>query len=161
LAPVGFRKLQSVEGRKPESILESLGALYCQFNIRPIISALRQNAIVAQTGDGWHSAGFIDVDFLGRKMPFTNGVMNIARRTGAAIVPMFVTGRPPALRRVIERPFGIEDGDELRRRVGEYASRLEEYLLESPETWRHFAVPETLTTLEGWKDRPLEERYEL
>ena len=101
------------------------------------------------------------MDFLGRTVPFTNGVMNIARRTGAAVVPLFVTGRPPSLRFVIEPAFTIDDDDELRGRVEAYASRLEGYLLERPETWQHFAVPETLSTLEGWEDRPLEERYEL
>ena len=157
-----FRELlYHVEDYRPESILESLGAFYCQFNIRPIVSALRENAIVAQTGDGWHSAAFVDVAFLGRTVPFTNGVMSIARRTGSLVVPLFVTGSPPSLRFVIEPAFGIEDERQLDSRVAEYAGRLEAHLLERPETWQHFSVPEALATLERWRERPLEERYEL
>ena len=161
-APSKLRRLlYRLQGSPPEGILESLGAFYCQFNIRPIVSALRENAVVAQTGDGWHSASFVDVDFLGRRVPFTNGVMNIARRTGAMVVPTWVVGQPPNVRLVIDPPFAIADDTELERRVHEYAARLESLLEGHPATWEHFSVPHTLDTMAGWRERSLEERYQV
>ena len=153
------RALDWLRGEAPESILESLGAFYCQFNIRPIISALREKAIVAQTGDGWHSAGFVDVEFLGNLLPFTTGVMSIARSTGTAVVPLFTVGAPPEIRFVLEESFAISTPEELNESVAHYAARMEAYVIENPESWQHWEIENTIATMASWRDRSLSDKY--
>jgi lauroyl/myristoyl acyltransferase len=160
--PSWFRRaIYAAERHEPESILESLGAFFCQFNIRPIVRALRENAVVVQTGDGTHSASFVDVDFLGRRIPFTNAIMNVARSTGSMVVPVFLVGEPPDMTAVIEPPFTISDRAELDERVAAYASRLEGYLVQRPETWLGFRTPNALDGMIASAKRPLQDRYEM
>jgi lauroyl/myristoyl acyltransferase len=155
------RAIYKLEGEQATSLLDSMAAFYCQFNIRPIVKALREGAIVVQTGDGWHSAGFVDVDFLGRRMPFSNGMMNIARSTGAMVVPMFVVGPPPDMNVVFEQPFEVRDHDHMAERIAYFASRVEAHVLANPELWQHFEVPSALSTMAGLREIPLEQRYQI
>lgn len=143
---------------------ELIGAFYAQFNIRPIVRALAENATVASTGDGLHSARFVDVEFLGRRLPFPTGMFAVAQMTGAAVVPVFQLGAPPdALRVAIEEPWTVEP-EEVRRgalqqRVAAYARRLEHHLRENLACWEHWLIEDTLATIASWPQRSLEERY--
>lgn len=145
----------------PEAtIIESLGGFPCQFNVRPIVRKLQAGTIVAQTGDGWHSASFVDAPFLGRILPFPTGVMSIARLTGVPVIPLFAAGPASRMEFVVEEPFhvGRSDGD-LEGAVRRYAARLDQQVRAWPAAWEHWAIPNTLDTLAGWRDRPLQERY--
>jgi KDO2-lipid IV(A) lauroyltransferase len=147
------------------SLAERLGAFYCQFNIRPIVRRLALNVIVSQTGDGWHSARFVRVPFLGRELPFTTGVMSVAQMTGAMVVPMFEVGAPPRMRFVAEEPFLVDKGPDaeaaVRKAVAAYVKRLEHHLLQNIECWQHWRVENTLETMAGWPERPLDQRYHM
>lgn len=148
------------------SVYEATGAFFAQFNIRPIVRKLAENAVVAQTGDGLHSARFVDVEFLGRELPFPTGMAAIAQLTGAVIVPVFQVGSPPdGLRIVFEEPRTIDAGADaeasLRAAVADYARRLEHHLRENLACWEHWLIEDTLTTIESWPRRPLADRYEV
>ena len=151
---------------KTKSLIELIGGFSGQFNVRPIVRQLEDNAIVIQTGDGLHSARFTEVDFLGQKIPFTTGMASVARSTGSVIVPVFQLGTPPdRLRTVIEEPWTVErdrDADlEFKRVVTAYAKRLEVHLLENIACWEHWLIDDTLATLASWPQRSLEERYRI
>ena len=60
---------------------------------RQILKALRRNEIVLLIADEFKSGG-VEVEFLGRAVPAPRGPVTLALRTGAAIVPMFVTRDP-------------------------------------------------------------------
>ena len=148
------------------TMMEHLGAFYAQFNVRPIVQCLAVNKIVAQTGDGWHSARFEEVEFLGRSLPFTTGVMSISQMTGAIIVPFFTVGEPPeSVRCIIEKPFTVEkseqSGSDLHKKMVAYVERLEHHLLENIPCWEHWLIDNTLDTMASWLDKPLGERYEI
>lgn len=148
------------EGR--ETVGEAIGGFYCQFNIRPIVRRLACNEIVAQTGDGWHSAKFVEVEFLGRKLPFTTGSASIAQLTGAIIVPIFPVGRPAdGMRFVLEEGFSIgkQDPVDLEQKVAGYVRSLECHLRENIPCWQHWLVPATLDSMADWTRRSLNERY--
>jgi lauroyl/myristoyl acyltransferase len=145
---------------------ELTGAFYAQFNIRPIVRSLADNVIVAQTGDGLHSARFVEADFLGRGVPFPTGMMSVAQATGAVVVPMFQVGAPPdELRIVIEEPLTVERDAEsdrsLRNAVAVFAKRLEHHLLASIPSWEHWLIDDTLATMASWPQKPLRERYKV
>lgn len=146
------------------SLRELIGGFYTQFNIRPIVRQLADNAIVVQTGDGLHSARFVEVEFLGEQVPFTTGMASVARLTGAVVVPIFELGAPPrGLRAVIEEPWTVEaDGDAddaVERAVAAYAKRLERHLLDNIPCWEHWLIEDVLETMAAWTKKPLEERY--
>ena len=149
-----------------KSLKELIGAFYCQFNIRPFIQRLKQNTIVLQTGDGWHSTGFVQVEFLHRMLPFTTGMMHVAQLTGAVVVPLFAVGAPPdKMRFVIEEPFFVEKNEDpnlnLQKSVAAYARRLEYHLLQNIACWQHWEISNTLDTMATWPQRPLSERYHI
>lgn len=146
------------------ALSESIAAFYAQFNIRPIVRSLAENAIVAQTGDGLHSARFVEVDFLGRRVPFPTGMESVAQVTGAVVVPIFQVGAPTGtMRVVIEEPWTVDRGGDreeaLRDAVARYAERLEHHLLENIPCWEHWLIEDTLGTMSTWQQKPLEERY--
>ena len=148
------------------SLKELIGAFHCQFNIRPFIQRLKENAIVLQTGDGWHSTGFVQVEFLQRMLPFTTGVLHVAQLSGATVVPFFAVGAPPdKLRFVIEEPFMVEKKEdpkqELKKSVAAYARRLECHLSDNMACWQHWEIENTLDTMATWPQRPLSERFHI
>ena len=141
---------------------EHMGAFFCQLNIRPIARALSQGAAVVQTGDGWHSAGFVEVDFLNRRLPFTTGMLRVAQETGATVVPIFTEGVPPdRLRFKIEEPFSVPKNEPVDASVEAFAKRLEHYLIENLECWEHWRVPDALETLASVPKQTLEKRYRI
>lgn len=164
-APSLLRKaLMRLTGTKP--LRELIGGFYAQFNIRPIVRHLAANGIVAQTGDGLHSARFVEVDFLGRRIPFPTGMAGVAQLTGAPIVPVFQVGAPPeTLRVVIEEPWTVERGDDpetsLTEAVAAFARRLEHHLLDNLACWEHWSIEDTLSTMALWREKPLTERYKV
>lgn len=150
---------QRVAGPKP-SVPEMIGGFYCQFNVRPIVQRLRQNVIVAQTGDGWHSAAFVDCEFFGRTLPFTTGVTSVAKTSGAPIVPLFVTGAAPRLVFQIEEPYSIApDAPDVVAPVRHYISRLEHHVRNNLHAWEHWMVPNTFEAMAAHRDKTLREKY--
>ena len=152
-------------GSPQTTLTEHLGGFFVQFNVRPIVRKLAENAIIGQTGDGWHSVAFARVPFLGRSLPFTTGMMSVAQSTGASVVPFNIVGEAPALRCSIAGPFVVPHGDhpdqELTDAVASYAQALERELLKNPICWEHWLIDDTLNKIESWTERSLQERFEV
>lgn len=145
---------------RQRTYFEHIGAFYCQFNIRPIVRALADRAVVLQTGDGWHSAGFVEVEFMNQRVAFTTGMLRIAQQTGATVVPIFTDGAPPdRIRFVIEEPFTVPTNEPVDASVAAFARRLEHYLLANVECWEHWLIANALQTMAGWPQQTLEKRY--
>ena len=68
--------------------------------LRPVYQALKGNEIVAIAFDGRDSTTWAVVDFFGRRARFSTGPLELARRTGAAIVPTFVIREPGGRHRI-------------------------------------------------------------
>jgi KDO2-lipid IV(A) lauroyltransferase len=155
------RLLWRLFGRE-QTVPELIGGFPCQFNIRPIMKALGERRIVAQTGDGWHSASFVDCRFLGRTIPFPTGVVSVARTAGVPVVPVFATGPAERMEFVVDPPVrvGREPGA-VEQSVRAYVARLEEFIRARPTTWEHWLVPDALEVLETWRERPLRAKYEV
>jgi KDO2-lipid IV(A) lauroyltransferase len=76
--------------------------------LRPVYQALKNNEIVAIAFDGRDSTHWAVVDFLGRKAQFSTGPFELARRTGAVIIPTFIIRRDNDTQRIVfERPFEL------------------------------------------------------
>jgi lauroyl/myristoyl acyltransferase len=157
-----LRRLMWALGGPEPTLTELLGGFPCQFNIRPIVKALGEGAVVMQTGDGWHSARFVDVPFLGRRVPFPTGMLSVAQTTGVPVVPVFGAGRATRMTFTLEEPFEVGRGPgALEAAVAHYAARLDLHVRAEPAAWEHWTLPNALDTLATWSDRPLRERYEV
>jgi KDO2-lipid IV(A) lauroyltransferase len=158
-----LRKLADRLAGRP-NLKEELGAFFAQFNIRPIVARMREGAAIAMTGDGWHSAAFVEMDFLGRRLPFPTGAMNLARTTGALVVPVFELGELPermfaVVEPAIEVPRNGNAKRDLEAAVSVYARRLERHVRAHIAGWQHLLVPDMLHTLTDWPRRPIAQRY--
>ena len=142
---------------------ELIGAFYAQFNVRPLMKVVEQGAILLLMGDGWHSASFVDCDFLGRRLPFTNAPVNFARLAGLSVVPCFSVGPPDHMRFVFEPAFTIErttpPSQDVERKVRYFIGRVEQRMLADVPSWQHWMVEDVFGSLEGWRDKPINERY--
>ena len=152
-------------GSERASLMDEIGGFFAQFNVRPIVKRLAKNEIVAQTGDGLHSAAFLDAPFLGRMLPFTTGMLSVAQATGAIVVPFNVVGEAPRLRCSIGSPFHVDKGEDpqahLNAAVARYVSQLENAVRTNTVSWEHWLIPQTLDTIASTPSVPLEERYHI
>jgi lauroyl/myristoyl acyltransferase len=160
-APTPFRRLIH-RWLKTASVFELIGAFYAQFNVRQIVKRINDGGIVHLMGDGWHSVSFVDADFLGRRLPFTNGPINLARVARCPVVPIFSVGEPNHMHFEIEPAFVVESAaaqDDVARKVRYFVSRVEARMLANVPSWQHWMEEDVFATMERWRDRPLEERY--
>ena len=148
------------------TFVERTAAFYAQFNLRPIVRALRAGAGVIIVGDGWHSAGFVRTTLLGRPVHVTTGAMSVGRLADVPVVPMFCVGDPPdGLRFRFEAPIhadpSVETHTDVERMVLEYVERLDRHIRQSPSAWQHWFEPDALATMLTWPERTLEDRYRI
>lgn len=135
------------------------GFFYAQFNVRPILRALEENAIVLLIGDGWHSASFVEVGLLGRRMQLTTGPIGVGVGAGVPILPLFTVGEPPdRLRFLIERRLQSPTTKLSNRQitasmVEEYARRLDVHVRNNLPCLEYLSERNSLR----WMENPLEE----
>lgn len=76
--------------------------------LRPAYKALNQNSIIAIAFDGRESSKWEKVPFLGGKEFFSPGPFELARRTGATIVPTFVEREESGMHKIVfEKAFSM------------------------------------------------------
>ncbi len=105
--------------------------------LRPCYEALQRNELVAIAFDGRDGSSLAEVDFLGGKVQFSTGPFELARRTGATIIPAFVIRNKDNTHRVIiEPPFKLSDDHDRRRAVlsdmRNFAAKFSDYIKRYP-----------------------------
>jgi lauroyl/myristoyl acyltransferase len=90
--------------------------------LRPIFDAFAGNELVAIAFDGRDATNLAEADFLGRKVRFSTGPFDLARRTGAVIIPTFMVRRDDDTHLlVLEAPFGLAAGGDKKGAAAEDA----------------------------------------
>ena len=162
-APTPFRRFVNRRFGAPRSTSEAIGSFYAQFNLRPLVKLLNSGTVLVMIGDGWHSAGFVDVEFLGRRLPFTNGPLSVAWAAGAPVVPTFSVGTPDHLRFVMEEAYLLDrtrpSRDEIAQKVEQFIGRVEQRMLADIPSWQHWFEDDLFGNLEQWRTTSLRERY--
>jgi len=135
---VAFRLRLRYEGKLPAQIIHADSFL------RPAFTWLRGNGVLMVTGDGSGTEELVgrqlDCRFFRQPVPFPLGPSLLAGKTGAAIVPLFVTpGVNKTYRLVIEEPLVSEKtGDDgAAEMTGEFVRRLEARVADNPG-YMHF-----------------------
>jgi KDO2-lipid IV(A) lauroyltransferase len=78
--------------------------------LRPLYNALQRNEIVAIAFDGRDATTWAIVDFFGVPLRFSTGPFDLARRTGAEIIPTFMIRRDDDTHKlVLGPPFRLSD----------------------------------------------------
>ena len=72
--------------------------------LRTAFLALRQNEIVVIAFDGRDGGKWESVDFFSKKALFSTGPFEIARKTGATIIPAFIIRNKNDIHRMILKP---------------------------------------------------------
>lgn len=113
-----------------------------QTSIRPVFRALQRNEIVGVTVDGEGGKKWIELNFLGRKANFAQGPVEIALRTGAAIVPAFIISKKNLSYELnIHPPLEVDStkskNETMNELLHEFVKILERYVRQYPEQYAY------------------------
>lgn len=127
--------------RKKES--ERLPVNFIQVDkfLRPLYQALGKNEIVALAFDGRDGSKWVTVDFYGRKALFSAGPFDLARRTGATIIPAFVVRKADRTHSLVfEPPFLLSEARDREKALGDDTARFVGLMLRYIDAYPcHFA----------------------
>lgn len=139
-----------VEPIRPEPLLRlvtrlraSGGVIFVPLGVgslRVTLQGLRRGDLVAMAADRDIQGNGLKVAFFGRETSMPVGVLELARRTGAAIVPAFcVREKDNRFTAYVEPPLAVEWQEgveaELRSNLLKLVAVLERYLRRYPEQW--------------------------
>ena len=93
--------------RKREADRLPVNFLQADKFLRPLYKALKDNEIIAIAFDGRDSTKWVTTNFFERKALFSPGPFELAKRTGATIIPTFVVRTTRGTHRLILEP-GME-----------------------------------------------------
>ena len=133
---VAFRLRRIYENRIAAEIIPATSFL------RPVIKGLQENKVIMTTGDGAGGGRFvgefIPLDFLGRKLEFATGPVNLARRSGAPLLPTFtLQDKVDHYQTVIHEPLKNNDSRSPSDIMQDWVKLLENYMIQYPHHW-HF-----------------------
>ncbi len=103
--------------------------IYIDRGVKGAYSALRNNEILLLAADGREGSNWVEVNFLGRTAIYSEGPMRIALKTGAAVLPVFITRNGDGRHRVtVEEPIALQrsgDGElDVRENTQKFVDRL-------------------------------------
>lgn len=97
--------------------------------LRPIYNALKKNEIVAIAFDGRDGSKWIVTNFYQRKALFSTGPFELARRTGAIIIPTFIIREKRYAHKLIfEMPLTLSENSDIERALSEDTIRFAKLL---------------------------------
>lgn len=105
--------------------------------LRPVYQVLKENEIVAIAFDGRDGSKWVAVDFFERKALFSSGPFELARKTGATIIPTFVIRQKNNTHKlVLEMPFKLTEDNDIERALAidtkKYAKIFNNYIAKYP-----------------------------
>lgn len=105
---------------------------------RELLDRLKRNCIVCMAGGGRQSQRLIEVPFLGVERTFSTGIINLARTSGATVLPLICVGRrDDDIEVIVEPAIDISSAptreENLISGVRQSAGLLERYCRRHPE----------------------------
>jgi KDO2-lipid IV(A) lauroyltransferase len=144
---VAQRQRQRVEDRLPCRFLAADRFL------RPALEALKNGEVLIVAADGvglkaHMDRGYQELTFLGQPMLFPVGLLALARKTGAALLPAFVVREGWLHRIVIGPELDLAGGDD-RTVYAQYVAALESQVRARPELWEFWEEFDERTLLKS------------
>lgn len=110
--------------------------IYIFESIRPIFKKLKDNEIVCFAVDGGGGENRVKVKFLGQEIQIPSGPFNIAKKTGASLVPAFIVRQKDDKHNlIIEKAIELKsqkDNGDVTETVQEFMDILSEYVRKYP-----------------------------
>jgi lipid A biosynthesis acyltransferase len=123
--------------------------------MRVLIDRLTANRCVSIAGDGVARRHNVPARLLGREAHFAPGAPGLAWKMGSALLPLHVVREGPLKYRIvideeIEMKRNLDKSTFIDRAVTEFATRLEQRVLEHPADWAWYSH-----MVQTWVDEPL------
>ncbi len=115
--------------------LQAIGALPPAVGVRRMLSALKSGAILFILMDQASKRGGVAVDFLGKRLELPPGPVELARRTGAPIIPVVLTGVNPNWQFRLEPPLIMDRSRPLAEEVKIVSDLMQQYIMTQPQWW--------------------------
>jgi len=107
--------------------------------MRPVFECLKRNEVLIIAGDGIGLRKHMDMtyspfEFLGKMMLFPTNAAILAKRTGAALIPVFVVREKIKHKIIFESPLNYNSEEDMES-IKKYVQLLEKYIREHPYLW--------------------------
>jgi lauroyl/myristoyl acyltransferase len=132
------RTLEKIDRKSLEEIIYLPSSNSLAF-VRILMDRLKRNAILCIPGDGSEGQRQVPVKFFGHTKLFPTGMVSLAKRSGATLLPLFcITGENGEPRLVIERPIDIPGDREQGFESGifQYVHLLESNIRKYPKNYK-------------------------
>ena len=110
---------------------------------RMLLQRLRENAAICVAADGMNGARLLAVPFLGASYQFSTGMVSLARKSGAAILPIVcleIDDGKACL--IIEEAIRVDEDDDRERQIEQiiarYAALMERCIQREPTSYRNW-----------------------
>ncbi len=115
--------------------LNAVNASGAGAGFREMLKALKTGQMVYILMDQGSKDGGICVNFLGKPISMPKGPAELARRSGAPIVPVFLTGTEPAWAFELGAPIYLDKNGAIEDQVAEIAQHMAQHILAHPQWW--------------------------
>lgn len=126
-------------------------------SLKKAFLCLKKNEVLGIAIDGGGGRKRVTADFLGRKAQFSTGSIEIAMRTGCAVLPTFMLRNKDGYNKMIVqspiRLVTVDDQRAIQKNIQLFAERLERYVLQHPDHYLNFLALRRF--MSGHGDRPL------
>lgn len=115
--------------------LKAINASGTGAGFRDMLKALKRGHIVFILMDQGSKRSGISVEFLGKQMQMPQGPVELARRTGAPIVPVLLTGVDTGWAFEVCDPIYLPAKEPIENQVSQISRLMAEHILSHPQWW--------------------------
>jgi len=115
--------------------VHAIGATPASAGFRRMLRALRSGGIIFILMDQASKKGGIPAHFLGKNLQMPPGPAELARRTGAPVIPVLLCGTHDGWQFRLGEPIKLDRSQPLDEQVKMLTGRIEEHILSHPQWW--------------------------
>lgn len=115
--------------------LQAIPAVPSSVGVRQMLKALKENRVLFILMDQASKKGGVDASFLGKTIQMPPGPAQLARRTGAAVVPALLEGVEPRWYFRMGSPETLDAGQSLESAVEKLTSIMQNHIEKQPQWW--------------------------
>lgn len=123
-------------------------------SLKEAFRCLNRNEVLGIAVDGGKGADRLEADFLGGRAMFSGGPFEIARRTGCAVLPVFMLRHKDGHNLMVVHPaLRRDDSTDIEGALKEFLSLFEAYIIRHPDMYLNFMALRSFMASRG--DTPL------
>jgi len=115
--------------------VDAIAAVPAPAGFRRMLRTLKAGGVIFILMDQASKNGGVSASFLGKTLDMPPGPAELARRTGAPVIPVLLTGTQDGWQFRLGEPVDFDRGQALDAQVKILAEILEDYILSQPQWW--------------------------